>query len=131
MAFVTIGQRIATDYRQYVDEIDEKIAQDRAQERAAITTPQVGDIVIFEDGTQGRLAVDYEDSVQWAKGGSIYLGKGYASFSGSLNPLIPKAKLTDGGLVGVASFWFFHHNFPEAHAGVQCMIPVRVWHHTA
>jgi hypothetical protein len=82
-----------------------------------------------------RFTHDWGDSIQTTVGAkhpchgdaSFYLSDGYASFSGSLDPAINKARLRDTGEMLEGSFWFFHHNFAGAGRGVYFRIPCRVF----
>ncbi len=63
-----------------------------------------------------------------AKLGSIYLGDGYASFSGGLSPaIIPAEALIDTGEVRQGRFWFFSRNQRRAHNGFDVEAPCRVY----
>jgi hypothetical protein len=126
------------------DKQDAKLLERRQAKFTRKTTPQVGDFVRFKDGTIRRISYvwDFEDEearVQTADamGGSYYLGDFldhwepsddcYVCYSGGLYPGIPAntLKLTDERKEGW--FWFFHHDQAEAHNGVDCTMPCRVW----
>lgn len=89
--------------------------------------PRVGDYVIFPDGHQERFSHDWGDGLQTSPGGSWYLGDGYASFSGALNPAIPKARLEDTGYKRLGWFWFFKNDYARAHNGVNVQAICRVY----
>ncbi|MHB8618421.1 MAG: hypothetical protein ACYDAG_02440 [Chloroflexota bacterium] len=91
--------------------------------------PRVGDYVIMPDGGKERFSHDWgdDDGLQTARGGSFYLGDGYASFSGTLNPIIKRNRLIDTGAREDARFWFFHHDHHIGHNGVDVEAPVRVF----
>lgn len=114
-----------------LDDRDQEILNERAGVYLTRETPQVGDFCIMPDGEKRRFTHDWDDALQttWKGdgGGSFYLGKGYVSYSGSLEPSIPLERIapTEERWPGV--FWFFHHNEQRAHNGVQGVIPVRVW----
>jgi len=96
--------------------------------------PRVGDFLRVADGIR-RFTHDWGDGIQTTVGknhpcngdSSFYLGEGYASFSGSLDPAIEKTKLRDTGETLEGSFWFFHHDFWGADCGVNFKIPCRVF----
>jgi hypothetical protein len=109
------------------DDKDAEILAERVALRDRRAGPRIGDYVEFEDGRAGRFSHDWGDSIQWSEGGSFSLTEsGGASFSGGLNPAIPKACLTPTGQRDGA-FWFFHHGHWRAHNGVDCMAPCRVY----
>jgi len=97
--------------------------------------PRTGEYVRLLDGRLHRFSYvhDFEDwqRAQTSAEGSWYLGDGYASFSGSLDPGIPFERLrVTGGRMG-ARFWLFHHDYAMAHNGVDFKIPVRIWEEVA
>lgn len=59
--------------------------------------------------------------------GSYYLGSGYVSYSGALDPSVPLAELelTDERRSGPV--WFFHHDWWESGNGVQAEVMFRVY----
>lgn len=110
-----------------LDERDEQLRAERAAAIATITKPQVGDFVIFADGTERRISHDWDEWIQTSDGGSWYLGDGYVSFSGSLHPTVPTDTLTDTGEQKEGRVCLCHHDVFRAHNGVDCMVPFRVW----
>lgn len=70
------------------------------------------------------------ESVQVSEGGSFYLGDGYVSFSGSLEPSLPYSSLVDTGDMHDGAVWFFHHDYHQAHNGVSAVAKFRVWRQT-
>lgn len=92
--------------------------------------PRVGDYVIFPDGTTNRFSYDWGESVQTSPGGSWYLGDGYTSFSGALDPPVPKESLKDTGESQVGRFWFFDGNYARAGGGVNVEVPCRVYRYS-
>lgn len=113
---------------------DELLAR-RSKQREDATEPLVGDFVLFpdpeaQDGVRReRIAHDWGEDlgVQTAPGGSIYLGDGYASFSGTLNPTIPTKSLRDTGEVRPGRFWFFSGDHARADNGIDVEAPCRVY----
>jgi hypothetical protein len=113
------------------DDKDREIVQRRLTMWNEITRPRVGDWLVYPDGTGKRFSHDWGDGLQVSAGGSFYLGDGgWVSFSGSLDPTIPNAKIkpTDRMLEGTV--WIFHHNDVRAHNGVVTDIPCRVYEYT-
>lgn len=119
------------DYGAKVDERDRIIAEERIKTRLALPAeePLVGDVVLI-GGKLRRIAHVRDDSIQWADGGSFYLGEyGGASMSGGLECGIPREQFSPGNGTMLARFWIFHHGRAAAHAGVDFMGLTRVWKH--
>lgn len=122
-----------TRHSQRFDDGDEEILQERMEGLFKITKPVCGDWVIFADGKERRISYiwdwsDEEDThVQTSDGGSWYFGGDYCSFSGSLYVSVPGSTLTDTGTRRDGWCWFFHHDWAQAHNGVDVEVPFRVW----
>jgi hypothetical protein len=111
-----------------------RVNMEALDQRPGIRT---GDIIRFACGTVARVAhvwtQDEEiESVQpasspGAHGDGYYLGKGYVSMSGGLNPSIKIEHFTDTGEKQDALVWFFHHNWSGAGHGVFTTAPFRVF----
>ena len=120
--------------RPQFDERDGEILRAKEQAFNAVPGPRVGDFLQTPDGML-RFTHDWGESIQTtvhAKhpcygDASFYLSDGCASFSGSLDPAIDKAKLCDTGRTEQGSFWFFHHDHPGAERGVYCKMVVRIF----
>lgn len=115
-----------------LDTIDQQILDERIKDRVARFPggPQVGDFVDFpsQDRPRERVAHDWgEDGVQTSPGGSIYLAKDYASYSGSLNPTIRKEHLQYTGETISGTFWFFSHDYHTANNGIIVEAPCRLY----
>lgn len=113
-----------------MERLDEKDTQILTKRRAAfdaIKGPRVGDFIKMLDGTLQRFSHDWDDDIQTAEGGSFYIGPGYVSFSGGLNPAIPKASIILTDEVSGGAFWFFHHDQHRAHNGVNFFMPCRIF----
>lgn len=90
--------------------------------------PRVGDYLSLPHGIMTRFTHDWEDSLQIGGGsGSYYLGNGYLSYSGGLDPSIEKKYmvLTDKKEDGMV--WFFHEGSSGGGRGVHFYIPFRVF----
>lgn len=89
----------------------------------------VGDWVEFADGVTRRVSHVWSDTgPQTSDGGSWYLNVvGNGDFSGGLFGTVPFDTLTDTGELRPARFWFFHHNWAQAHNAVHADVNVRVW----
>lgn len=119
------------------DHIDESIRQLRLAAWRARTGPRVGDYVEMLDGTLRRFTHDWDDEIQTTSGfqaqdASFYFtSTGHCSFSGSLDPSIPKARLVETEQSKEGRVWFFHHDHAGASRGVHCSIPCRVYRQVA
>lgn len=123
----------ANDVRLFGNKRDPEIIISRSKKFIGREEPSVGDFVIMLDGEKRRLTHDWGDSLQTTWGAdsgnsdSFYLlDDGNVSYSGSLDPSIPKNKMTLTGY-GVARFWCFHNNVARAHSGMSFWCKVRVW----
>lgn len=116
-----------------LDDEDEDIKQHRVNAWNQRSGPRVGDFVELPDGTTRRFTHDWGDEIQttgtaeFAGDASFYFGHGYMSFSGSLDPGVPKARLIDTGQIREGPAWFFHHDSACAHNGVSTTVPCRVY----
>jgi hypothetical protein len=109
------------------DERDAFILAGRKEELDKREGPRVGDWIRFADGAERRISHDWGDSFQYSEGGSFYLGNGYVSFSGGLEPGIPADSLKLTSEVKDGDVWFFHHDYQTAHNGVPATIKFRVY----
>lgn len=99
--------------------------------------PRVGDLVETLKGDLLRFTHDHgkhgiQTTVPGDKYGcSFYFdGQGFLSYSGGLDPCIPKEGLVDTGRTDTAPCWLFHHDDRRAHNGVQAKVTVRVFKQT-
>lgn len=114
---------------------DAEILAERIAEWGKIAGPRVGDFCELADGTVRRFTHDWGDSLQTTCGTghpcagdvSFYFGKGYMSFSGSLDSSIPKEQFSSVNEMREGSAWFFHHDWAKAHNGVYFKVPCRVY----
>jgi len=92
--------------------------------------PRVGDFVITSKGML-RFTHDWGEDIQTTVrpgyDASFYLGHGGMSFSGSLDPGVPKSALEPTDQMQDGSCWFFSHGFAEAHNAVYVTVPCRVY----
>ena len=103
-------------YTAHLDERDTAIALERVQQRLASAHPAQGDYILM-DGEYHRIAYDWGDGLyQFECGaGSYYLGNGYASHSGGLEPGVRLPSLKPAGQKR-APYWFFHHDMKRSRA---------------
>lgn len=119
-----------TNAAQNFDPKNAEILADRVTLRDAIDGPRVGDFIITLDGTLKRFTYEWNDGLQttWkGTGGSFYLGEGYVSFSGGLNPSIPFENIEATDETRNGSFWFFDLDIRGAGRGVDVETPCRVY----
>lgn len=115
------------------DERDAEILAERIAAWDAVSGPRVGDFCKLLDGSLRRFTHDWGDSLQTSCAGmcagdqSFYFGKGYMSFSGSLDSAIAKDKFAPMAGTQDGGAWFFHHDWPKAHSGVTVKVPCRVY----
>lgn len=114
-----------------LDETDQAILSTRQAKYNTEHDVQVGEFIRFSDGTIRRISYIWPDGVQSTDNRfgpmSFYLGDGYVSYSGSLYRCVPRDSLKLTNEKESGGFWFFHHDFPTAHNGVDFMIPCRIW----
>jgi hypothetical protein len=116
------------------DAVDAEILNKRELAFNKVSGPRVGDFLRTPEGFL-RFTHDWGDSIQTTVrpshpchgDESFYLSDGCASFSGSLDSAIPKEQLRDTDEKQDGSFWFFHHDFAQAHNGVHFTIACRVF----
>lgn len=116
--------------RTTLDETDTAICDRRLTEWNAIEGPRVGDWVLMPDATLRRFTHDWGDGLQTTidrMPGSFYFGNGYMSYSGGLDPIIPRAKIRPVDDVRFGACWFFHHDRQRAGNGVNLSVPCRVF----
>lgn len=119
----------AAAYKAKLDAENEVILAARQAQLDARHEIGVGDVVMDGDKTL-RVAHDWGDSVQLTDGvygESFFLGDGYLSFSGGLNPSIPKERFAATDEKRGASVWFFSQNMSMAHNGYHATAQFRVW----
>lgn len=97
------------------------------------TGPREGDWVDFAGGARQRISYVWPDGVQTSAGGGFYLGTvrdgsdAYVSFSGSLDPQVPRATLQRTEETRPGAVWMFHHDHWYAGNGVHSEVPFRVY----
>ena len=114
------------------DARDAALRDERLAVWNAVQGPRVGDWVIMPDGAELRFTHDWGDEIQTTcrhlrQDASFYFYGDCMSFSGSLDPAIPKADLVDTGETRNGRTWFFHHNEARAYNGVHFEVPCRVF----
>lgn len=111
-------------------EKDEALLAERVEEWETHPGPRVGDFLDFDDGTRHRFSHDHgqEWGIQTSPlGGSFYLGLGYVSYSGGLQPCIKHHDLTATDEKRQGLFWFFHNDWRRASNGITVSVPCRVF----
>lgn len=120
------------------DARDDALRAERQDYLLGRTMPDVGDFVIYPDGTERRIAHVWDFGPDDKLSGyqtasprsSYYVGKDHVSYSGSLFGSQPWNSLqpTDERRFGTG--WFFHHDFATAHNGIDFLFSFRVWRST-
>ena len=118
--------------RPQFDDQDKKILHRLKALFSKHTTPQVGDFVRFSDGKLHRISHIWDnDGIAQTSdnscGMSFYLDEGYATYSGGLFRGVSVYDMELSEETRDGKFWFFHHDWAEAHNGVDVSIPCRVW----
>lgn len=119
-------------YASDTDERDLEILKRREQMLNERTGPRVGDWVYLKgENEPRRFTYDWGDSIQVGHStgecGSFYLGEGYVSYSGSLDPSVSKDSLVELDETRPGNVWFFHHDHMSAHNGVNHTMAFRVF----
>ena len=106
-----------------------KILSDRMEEYNKIPGARVGDWIRELDGRMTRATHDWDHNLQIGGSdyGSFYLGDGYISYSGGLDPGIEKTELRDTGEVKKGKVWFFKDDFWGAGRDINFMVDFRVF----
>lgn len=115
------GRRVELDAR------NTEILAERMRLLDAVTGPRVGDFVRLPGGVLHRFSYRFDDALQTSAGGSWYLGDGWCSFSGTLDPSIPLGEIAPANEIMGGEVWFFDHNWAEAHNGIYLTVPFRVY----
>ena len=116
-----------------LDERDAVIQAERAEWLADRSEPGVGDFLDYGNTTKRIAHVwDFKDgskvTVQPTSGaGSFYLGGDSISYSGGLETGIDVDRLVEVPSRKHGKVWFFHHDYPTAHNGVDVFVPFKVW----
>ena len=115
-------------YPATLDTRDQAILDARLEAWDRREGPRVGDFAIFADETIHRFSYDWhEDGIQTSKGGSYYLGDGYMSMSGALDPCIKRERIHATDMIRYGTCWFFHHDYHTAGGGIDVLVPCRVY----
>lgn len=115
-----------------LDPRDMAILRERAALYAALQGPRVGDWVQMADKSLRRFTYDWGKEIQttlpYTGPASFYLTpEGRASYSGGLASAIPKSDLMLVSEALDGRFWFFHHDWPRAHNGVDVLLQCRLF----
>lgn len=113
---------------------DQEILESRIKRWDLKKGPRVGDFVKMLDGTLRRFTHSWGDRIQTTcKGilGLFYLGDGYVSYSGGLDPSILKINLKLDLHKVEGRFWFFHNNQHQAYCSIEVMAYCRIFNQTS
>jgi hypothetical protein len=109
---------------------NEALLKKKMQVRQLLEGPLVGDFILLSDGTFDRLTHDWGDTIQTGghQRGSFFLhDSGEMTYSGGLNPSIPKSALRPTGQTRVGRTWFFDEDWAGADRGVYFSVECNVW----
>lgn len=113
------------------DDKDSAILAERIASWDARKGARVGDWCRMPDGELRRFTHDWGDELQTNTPqfglGSFYFGDGYMSYSGALDPAVPRSQLRKTAETKPGVIWFFHHDHQRAHNGVYCEVSCRVF----
>jgi len=113
---------------QIAHEKNQKILKERMKTLNKIKGPRVGDFCVHPNGRLDRITHDWGDSLQVGGiSGSYYLGMGYISHSGGLEPAILINRFIDTGETRMGKIWFFNDDYATAHNGIYYDVPFRVF----
>lgn len=127
--FARGGQEWAIKLKAKRDAENENILVERQAILDTIEGIRVGDFVKCGDKI-ARVAHHWGDRVQLTDGrysGSFYLGRGYISYSGSLNSGIEVEKFHATNEVMEGNVWFFSQDHSMAHNGYYTKAQFKVW----
>jgi len=108
---------------------NQEILKFRLEQWNKIEGIRVGDYLQLEEEEKPRrVAHNWGDGVQPSIGnGSLYLGNGYMSYSGSLDKTIPNENLVLTSDIKDGDCWFFDKDRAGAGRGINFTVPCRVW----
>jgi hypothetical protein len=101
--------------------------------------PRVGDWIILTNGVMTRfthdwgiwkgkdLGIQIGDRERSGECGSFYLGDGYCSYSGSLDPCVMRKNIKRTNKKKLGRVWFFDHDHACADNGVDFRVKLRVY----
>ena len=113
-----------------ISDKDLNILKTRIKEYDRIKDARVGDFFITSEDHYVRFTHAWDDHIQTSeseKSGSFYLGNGYISYSGGLDPGFKYSEIVDTGQIKKGWIWFFHDGWQLAHCGVHFNIDFRVF----
>lgn len=119
-----------------LDKRNTEILTERMRLLDAQPGPRVGDYVRLPDGKLHRFSHRWDASenpspadvlFQTSSSGSWYLGDGWCSFSGGLDPSIPLSEIQSTDETCTGQVWFFDHNWAEANNALHVNVPFRVF----
>ena len=115
----------------HLDAKDTEILNRRAKLHQFDTEPRVGDYIQMLDRSMRRFTHYHCNGMQTTCNDSLnfsfYLGDGYTSFSGTLDPIIKFRNIKSTQETCMAKFWFFHHDLARAHNGIDGWFKVKIW----
>lgn len=110
-------------------ERQQQILAERMKKYDEIHGVRVGDWIETPNGRMTRATYDWGEEIQDGGGeyGQFYLGDGYISYSGGLDPGVRKDELVNTGKVKNGKVWFFKDDIWTAGNGIEFIVPFRVF----
>ena len=106
---------------------DLTIIKTRSKAFDLVEGPRIGDFIQLPDKTYTQVTHVWYETVQTGGPGSKYLGNGYISRSGGLDPGLKISDLAPTDKTKKCSIWIFQGNHAEGHNGINYKIPFRVY----
>lgn len=116
-------QRLASMAERDIQMFEERIAAFNK-----VSGPRVGDYLQLWDGSYTRFTHAWDDGIQTGGGGgSYYIGNGYLSYSGGLDPSVRYSLIQPTEETKTGTVWAFHNDHRKAHNGVYYQLEFRVF----
>lgn len=107
---------------------NEEILQNRTETYNNRPGARVGDFLKLPTGKFTRFTYSWDDHIQTGgMGGSYYLGNGYLSYSGGLDPGVKKSDIVETDEKKDGLVWIFDKDEHRAHNAVHFKIEQRVF----
>jgi hypothetical protein len=132
--FTTANNHVYTVFSEYrvtgKPETDFAIMEKKVAKFNERQGARVGDFVRFADGSLHQFTHDWDKyGLQTAKAhcGSYFLGDGYVSYSGGLDPTIKRETFRQTEETMLGWVWIFSGDYQRAHNSVKFQIEFRVF----
>ncbi len=110
------------------DKENQEILKRRTEEYNKIPGARVGDYLKLPNGKYTRFTYGFDDHIQTGgHGNGFYLGNGYISYSGGLDPGVKLSDITQTEQTKKGFIWFFDNDFATGGNGRDFEIDFRVF----